>query len=257
MNMNQQSDFERFRNLSFDDFKQLAMDESLSMYQKIGFPDSYRSGKEQAIFRDIESKLNLSKAERKDRVLIDIGPGCTELPMMILNACQQFSIKAVLVDSKEMLDQLPSADYIEKHEGYFPNDVPDLVRKYQNSVDYIIGYSIFHYVFYNTCIFRFLDMAVSLLKPEGILLIGDIPNISKRKRFFSTETGIRYHQDFTKSNTLPEVGHLQLEPTHIDDGVLMGIVQRYRNFGFEAYLLPQSDELPMANRREDLLIKKI
>ena len=89
------------------------------------------------------------------------------------------------------------------------------------------------------------------------MLIGDIPNITKRKRFFSTEAGIAFHKNFTKTDTLPELNHLQLEPNNIDDGVLMGIVQRYRNFGFEAYLLPQPPTLPFHNRREDLVIHKI
>lgn len=255
--MENKSDFERFKNLTFDDFKKLAKDDSLSQYQKIGFPDAYREHKEKLIFEDILTKLNFQTADKsKGGVLLDIGPGCSELPKMIINHCNEFDFKILLVDSKEMLDQLPSQNFITKYEGYFPSDVADLVNQYQGKVDYIIGYSIFHYVFYNTCIFKFLDTALSLLKPSGTLLIGDIPNITKRKRFFSTEAGIDFHQNFTQTNTSPEVNHLQLEPTCIDDGVLMGIMQRYRNFGFEAYLLPQPLSLPFHNRREDLVIHK-
>lgn len=255
--MSQQSDFERFKNLTFEDFKNLAQDESLSIYQKIGFPDKYRAGKEESIFIDIVQKLNIDVQDSAGKTLLDIGPGCSELPLMLIDFCRNAQIKTFLVDSKEMLDQLPSGDDVVKVEGYFPDNVPDFIEQNQNQIDYIVGYSIFHYVFYNTCIFKFLDIAVSLLKPGGKLLIGDIPNISKRKRFFSTETGIAFHKNFTQSDTLPKVEHLQLEPAQIDDGVLMGIVQRYRNFGFEAYLLPQSSYLPMSNRREDLLIHKI
>jgi hypothetical protein len=256
--MEKKSDFERFKNLTFEDFKELAKDDSLSQYQKIGFPDAYRENKENIIFDDIISKLNFQTADKNSAgVLLDIGPGCSELPKMIIDHCNKFDFKILLVDSKEMLDQLPSQESITKYEGYFPNDVPDLVNQYQNKVDYIVGYSIFHYVFYNTCIFKFLDTALSLLKPGGKMLIGDIPNITKRKRFFSTETGVAFHKNFTQTDTLPDVNHLQLEPTHIDDGVLMGIMQRYRNFGFEAYLLPQPTTLPFHNRREDLVIHKI
>jgi hypothetical protein len=256
--MEKKSDFERFKNLTFEDFKDLAKDDSLSQYQKIGFPDAYRENKENIIFNDIINKLNFQSANgNNEGVLLDIGPGCSELPKMIIDHCNGLNFKILLVDSKEMLDQLPSQESITKYEGYFPNDVAGLVNQYQNKIDYIVGYSIFHYVFYNTCIFRFLDTALSLLKPGGKMLIGDIPNISKRKRFFSTDTGIAFHKNFTKTDTMPEVNHLQLEPTHIDDGVLMGIMQRYRNFGFEAYLLPQPSTLPFYNRREDLVIHKI
>lgn len=255
--MPEKSEFSRFQNLTFEDFKSLAKDDSLSKYQKIGFPDSYRSGKEKDIFLDIIGKLGLDLTSKKNGIFLDIGPGCSELPMMIVDACRATACELLLVDSTEMLEQLPSGDSILKFPGYFPNDVPGLINDYQGKIDYIVGYSIFHYVFYNTCIFRFLDTAVSLLKPGGRLLVGDIPNISKRKRFFSTDTGIKFHQEFTKTDTLPDVQHLQLEPTHIDDGVLMGIIQRYRNFGYNAFLLPQPDHLPLSNRREDLLICKI
>ncbi|OOG71461.1 class I SAM-dependent methyltransferase [Algoriphagus sp. A40] len=256
--MEKKSDFEKFKNLTFEDFKKMANDDSLSQYQKIGFPDAYRENKENIIFDDIINKLNFQTADINSAgVLLDIGPGCSELPKMIIDHCNKFNFKILLVDSKEMLDQLPSQESITKFEGYFPNDVPDLVNQFHHKVDYIVGYSIFHYVFYNTCIYKFLDAALSLLKPGGIMLIGDIPNITKRKRFFSTDKGIAFHKNFTQTDTLPEIDHLQLEPTHIDDGVLMGIMQRYRNFGFEAYLLPQPATLPFHNRREDLVIHKI
>lgn len=253
--MDNKSEFERFKNLSFDDFKKLAADNTLSIYQKIGFPDEYRKGKESDIFNDISHKLELTNVSEK--VLLDIGPGCSELPLMILNFCNQNKFTTLLVDSKEMLDQLPDANNIKKYEGYFPDDVSLLINEFQNKVDYIIGYSIFHYVFYNTCIFKFIDSALSLLKPGGKLFLGDIPNVSKRKRFFSTDTGIAFHKNFTGTDTLPEINNLQLEPNQVDDGVLMGILQRYRGFGYEVYILPQNSKLPMYNRREDLLICKI
>jgi cyclopropane fatty-acyl-phospholipid synthase-like methyltransferase len=254
MNEQFQKDFERFKNLSYEDFKKLAQDTSLSVYQKIGFPDEYRKEKEKLIFNDIVAKLDMKN--QKDKVLLDIGSGCSDLAHYIMELSKDQNLKLLLVDSQEMLDLLPEQVNSEKHYGYFPDQTEDLVNQYMGKVDYIVCYSIFHYVFYNTCIFRFLDTAVSMLRPGGKLLIGDIPNISKRKRFFSTETGVKYHQAFTGTNTIPEVHHLTIEPTQMDDGVIFGILQRYRNFGLETYLLPQPEDLPMWNRREDILIKK-
>lgn len=252
------SEFEKFKNLSFEDFKNLANENSLSKYQKIGFPDSYRQDKEEYIFLDIITKLGINEAQIKpDSILLDVGPGCSDLPFKILDLCKRSNFKAILVDSEEMLNHLPKEPFIEKYLGYFPNDVPDLINKYQNKVDYIICYSIFHYVFYNTCIFKFIDVAISLLKPGGKLFIGDIPNISKRKRFFSTEAGIAFHREFTKTDSLPEVKHYDIEPNQIDDAVIFSIIQRYRGYGLEAYVLPQSSSLPMYNRREDILIHKL
>ena len=46
------------------------------------------------------------------------------------------------------------------------------------------------------------------------------------------------------------------EPGKIDDGVVLGILARCRAAGFDAYVLPQPPELPMANRREDVLVQR-
>ena len=57
---------EKFQNpYRFEDFKQLASDASLSKYEKIGFPDSYRAGKEEAIFTDIISKLQIRNGQEQ------------------------------------------------------------------------------------------------------------------------------------------------------------------------------------------------
>jgi len=99
-----------------------------------------------------------------------------------------------------------------------------------------------------------LDASLALLAPGGQFLIGDIPNISKRKRFFSSETGRRFHQSFMNTTDIPEVIFNQIEHDQIDDAVVMALLQRARAQGFDAYVLPQPSTLPMANRREDILI---
>jgi SAM-dependent methyltransferase len=243
-----------FSKLTFDDFRKLATSDELNKYEKIGFPDSYRRDKEEHIFRDILAKLELSDTIFA-KTILDIGPGCSDLPMFIVDYCKKQNHKLLLADSKEMLDQLPAESFIEKFDGYFP-EINDLVENYKGKVDYIICYSVFHYVFYQSSHEKFIDVALSLLKPGGKFLIADIPNVSKRKRFFSSEAGIAFHKRYTKTDTLPEVTHAIPEPEQIDDGVIFGIMQRYRNFGFETYLLSQSEMLPMNNRREDILICK-
>jgi hypothetical protein len=54
-------------------------------------------------------------------------------------------------------------------------------------------------------------------------------------------------------DSLPDLGSAD-EPAKIDDAVVLEILQRARDKGFDAYVVPQSDDLPMANRREDILI---
>jgi hypothetical protein len=175
---------------------------------------------------------------------------------MMIDWCRERDHRLILVDSDEMLAHLPTAPFITKFSGRYPDQCKALFDSYRGKVDAIVCYSVLHYIFIETNLFDFLDHSVSLLAPGGEMLIGDIPNQSKRKRFFSSENGIRFHQKFTGTKEIPEVDFTAVETGKIDDSVLIGLVLRARAAGCDAYLLPQPRELPMANRREDLLIRK-
>lgn len=242
---------ERFRNLSFDDFRRRACDPTLSPSEKIGFPDTFRACRSERILVDIESKLPALKLSGKR--ILDIGPGCGELAGAIINRCEERQHELVLVDSKEMLDQIPDRAGVVRWAGRFPEDVRDLSL---GTFDAILCYSVIQYVFAEGNIFAFLDHALSLLADGGRLLIGDVPNVSMRKRFLSSANGVRFHQAYMQTDESPVVEHLCLEEEQIDDGVLAGLVARCRGFGYHAWMVPQASDLPMANRREDLLIEK-
>src|SRR6266480_1948908 len=242
----------RFAELTFDDFRRLATDPSLSRYEKIGFPDEYREGYEPAIFADIEAKLP-PLSGRRQQVVLDIGPGCSELPAMVRRRCEENAHTLLLVDSEEMLAHHPDGERVRKFSGRFP-DCPGLLAEYAGGVDAILAYSVLHYVFPSASVHAFLDEAMRLLAHGGHMLIGDIPNVSKRRRFFSSPAGREFHRTFTGSDEPPEVAFNGLEPERIDDAVLLGLVARARAAGYDAYLVPQADELPMANRREDLVV---
>lgn len=238
----------------FEDFKRLARDESLSPYEKIGFPNSYREGKETLIFQDIVAKLpNLGKS---NQTIIDIGAGCSGPAFMMIEWCRDHGHKLVLVDSREMLNHLPDAPFLEKIAGMYPEETAPLLEGYQGRANAIVCYSVLHYIFVETNLFDFLDHSLSLLADGGEMLIGDIPNQSKRKRFFSSENGVKFHQAFTGTQERPDVDQTSIEHGKIDDSVLIGLVMRARAAGFDGYLVPQPDALPMANRREDVLIRK-
>lgn len=245
-------DAKRFAELSFDDFRRMAQDGSLSSHEKIGFPDSYREGYEQSIFADIVRKVPALSSQRK--VILDIGPGCSGLARMLVDRCRAAQHQLILVDSQEMLDHTADEPFIHKLPAFYP-DCAALFERYRGAVDGIVVYSVFHYMFVEANIWTVLDRSLSLLNHGGALLFGDIPNISKRKRFFSSTTGVSFHQAFTgRPGDVPHVEWNRIEQDKIDDSVLLGLVTRARLAGYEAYIVPQDPTLPMANRREDLLI---
>jgi 2-polyprenyl-3-methyl-5-hydroxy-6-metoxy-1,4-benzoquinol methylase len=243
----------RLSRVTFEDFKQMALDNALSNSEKIGFPNSYRQDYTQEIFADILTKLPC--LSEMNKVILDIGCGCSELAMATIQFCQQQQHRLLLVDSQEMLSLLPDERFIEKIYCKFPEN-QQIFNKYWNSVDAIIVYSVLQHVVLEDNLFNFIDKALELLNSGGMLLLGDIPNISKRKRFFSSPKGIKTHQEFIGKNEVPEIDIFHIEHEKIDDSILMAILQRYRNFGFETYLIPQYRTLPMATRREDILIVK-
>jgi len=241
------------KKVGYKDFEDFANNPNLTKYEKIGFPNSYREGKDEAIFQDILSKIPL--LHQKKLKIVDIGIGCSDLADFIVAWCKTHEHELFAVDSAAMLQHLPNEPFIHKIAGYYPDTFAALQDEI-GKIDVIICYSVFHYVFSEGNIYEFLDKTVSLMKDGGsYCLIGDIPNESKRRRFFSTPTGLHYHQEFMQTNTMPEI--MEFPPLgKIDDGVLLGIVQRYRNIGYEAFILPQSASLPLYNRREDILIQK-
>jgi 2-polyprenyl-3-methyl-5-hydroxy-6-metoxy-1,4-benzoquinol methylase len=244
-------DISRFSKLTYDDFKRLATDESLSPYQRIGFPDAYRAGYEPAIVQDIIAKV--PPLNEKGGVVIDIGCGCTDVPRLLAEHCQRQGHELVFIDSEEMLNLVPGGTHVKKVAGKFPA-MPALLDEYRGRATAVVTYSVLHYVFEGEDLFGFLDAACSLLAPGGHLLVGDVPNVSKRRRFFAAETGAAFHKAFMETEEPPVVEPFALEPARIDDGVVFGILLRYRSAGFDAYVVPQSRTLPMQNRREDLLI---
>ena len=244
-------DHGRFAGLTFEDFRRMAGDDTLSPYEKIGFPDEYRAGAEAAILRDIAGKLGLERGH--GRTVLDIGPGCSELPRMISALCGGREHRLLLVDSPEMLSQLPDEPHVTKLAGRYP-DIPELFAEHRGSVDAVLAYSVVQYVFAEGNIWAFLDRSLELLAPGGAMLVGDIPNVSKRKRFFASATGIAHHKRFTGEDAPPPVDFNALDPGLIDDAVVLGLLARARAAGFDAHVVPQAEELPMANRREDVLI---
>lgn len=245
--------YKQFENLSYEDFRRRAKDDTLTLHEKVGFPNSYREGKEELIFEDILYKLPLLQTYNK--TVIEVGPGCSRLPFMLIEICEANNHELIFVDSPEMLEQLPDKPFIKKVDGFYPR-CEGLFLEYRKRIDVFLSYSVFQMIFIESNIWEAFDRSLELLAPGGEMLIGDIPNVSKRKRFFTSQQGIRFHQDFTGTEEIPEVSFNTVELGKIDDGVLIGLLARGRNQGFDVYLVPQNDQLPMSNRREDVLIKK-
>lgn len=245
---------QRFAGLTYDDFRTLATNPRLSQFEKIGFPDAFREGHEPAIFSDIRKKLAILDTERA--VVLDVGPGCSQLPHLLIEHCAAHHHKLVLMDSTEMLDQLPDKPHITKVAGRFPQHSNALRDPLPDGVDAIVVYSVLQHVFQDANPFLFLDSLLTLLRPGGELLLGDIPNVSKLNRFLSSDAGVVSHKEYMRTDQPPTVAFNRIEDGRITDAVVISLVERARSAGFDAYVLPQPAALPMSNRREDIYIRR-
>jgi SAM-dependent methyltransferase len=242
-----------YARLTFNDFKKRASNPGLSKYEKIGFPDDYRKNIEINIFEDLNKKLNLN---RENISIADIGCGCSDLAQLICDNSKKFHQTLIMVDSQEMLNLIPSGDNIKKVNGNFPDCFKE-IQNIKTKLDIVIAYSVLQITLFEANPFNFIDKALELLKPGGVFLIGDLPNNSKRNRFFLSEKGMETHKNYCGNSPkpLPIVNFPETYET-IDDSIILAILMRYRALGFETYLLPQPENLPMSNRREDILIVK-
>lgn len=255
MNREEREQAKAFSKLDYEGFRNLATRTDLSRYQRIGFPDSFRAGRETDILADIRAKLPLFDAAEGLEIL-DIGPGCSDLPNLIIDHCRGKNNRITLVDSPEMLSGLPDGADIRKIAGPFPQCAASL-QAYHEKIDIIICYSVIHYVFLEGQIFAFLDAALKLLRPGGgMMIIGDVPNASMRRRFLASAAGIAFHRDYTGTDTLPDPGFNHFAEGEMDDAVIISLIARARAAGVDSWIVPQPSHLPMANRREDLIFRR-
>lgn len=244
---------QKVERITFEQFRDMARDSSLSRHEKIGFPNDYREKYTTAIFKDICNKL--PALEETHKKIADIGCGCDALALNMIECAEVHEHELYLLDSSEMLGLLPDSLAASKIPGQFPKD-ESFLKKHQNGFDAVLVYSVMQHVILEDNPFTFIDRAIELLTPGGRLLLGDLPNRTKRKRFFLSPEGIRTHQAYTNSEEIPKVDMTELETEKLDDSILFSILIRYRMAGMETYLMPQNVDCPMANRREDIIIEK-
>lgn len=250
--MDEEKKRELLRDFSYEKFRRLAAEPALSPNERVGFFDHLREGQEEGILADILGKMPPLHQPRA--AVADIGCGSSALVERLIEHCGHQQQTLLLVDSPEMLSHLPNPEHVHKLPGCFPAESRDLLAQWAGRLDAVIAYSVLQVVFTEANPITFVDQALTLLAPGGHLLIGDLPNVSKQRRFFSSDAGKRFHHEANHTEEDPVVEHLQLAHDTFDDSSLLGLLGRCREAGFDAYILPQTADLPMANRREDLLV---
>lgn len=241
--------YARFRNLDFAAFRNLARLD-IDPIEKVGFPVAYRAGREHLIVDDICAKL--IRLGDRNRIVVDIGPGCSGVALGLIEQCRSRGHSLVLIDSAEMLALLPDAPFIRKLPARYPDECRWLLDEYRGRVDALVAYSVLQYVFAEGDPIDFVQCSLTLVADGGRMLIGDVPNASKRRRFLASAEGQRFQAAGPSESGAISESHL----ARLDDAFVLNLIERCRARGFDAYVVPQDPALPMANRREDILVVK-
>lgn len=236
----------------FDFFANIS-DLNISMTEKAGRYKNMKD-KEVNIFGEIEQKLNLSNRTN----ILDIGCGCGILAKRIIDFAQQENINLSLNDSSNIINHLKEEVLDSKNIKFIKGRFPDILIEKNSIFDAIILYSVIHYVEKDKLL-DFIDSALKMLQPGGSLLIGDIPNIDKKNRFNNSTFGKSFNMRWKKNQELCYISHNypSLDLNYFNDSLIFSIINHIRTKKcFDAYILPQSPNLPFGYIREDILISK-
>jgi SAM-dependent methyltransferase len=209
---------------------------------------------ERRIVADVETKLRIEP--HHSLLEIGCGPGNLLIPLSFKAG------RAVGLDHPKVVAQA-SRRFTDDSVEWVGAEFPDAAIS--GPFDRILIYSVVHYLPSWEAVLRFADAAVDLLAPHGRLLIGDLPNTDRKRRFQNSDDGRRFDAAWRAAMAnAPASDPAAPRPFDgldaiggFDDRSLLDLVARYRARGHHAYLLPQLGDLPFGHTREDILIERL
>lgn len=209
-----------------------------------------QAGAEKLIPADVATKLGLLP----HHTLLEIGCG----PGALLGPLALRVTHVTGVDHPDVLAiarQHCSADNITLVAGRFPE------VSLEGTFDRILVYSVLHYMPDLVSVEQFIHEALKYLKPQGRILLGDLPNTDTMRRFRTSEWGKKFEENWKEcmkgelTNGDPFDIFSHIFSVSFSDEILLRLMSKYRQAGYNAYILLQSPKLPYGYTREDMLIQ--
>lgn len=230
----------------FDGYGKFALDEVTPLVQNGRY--IIQEYAEKRIFLDVVEKLKPFPSDRLLDIGCGLGAGLIPLSALVGKAigCDHPNVIRRL---RRMID-LP---HIELAEG----DFLDVV--FEERFTKIICYSVLPCLPSRQTLYAFIDKALSLLELNGRMLLGDLVNSDRKARFASSARGEAFQKQWDMD--MHQVGPVKpggdfgySVATEMDDRFILDIVSYIRARGFDAFLVPQMQDLPFGNTREDILV---
>jgi len=130
---------------------------------------------------------------------------------------------------------------------------------FDTSFDKVIAYSVLHTLYDQTEVFDLVIKLLSVLKPNGICLLGDIPNTDRKARFMNSRRGQAFQKAWEEqqqnSDGAESLNSLKVASAlTVNDGFVMELIHFIRAKGYDTSWLVQPGHLPFGNTREDIII---
>lgn len=208
---------------------------------------------EEMILEDIWKKIS----QKSNQDVLDLGCGCGPLANLIVERCILSAHSLTMMDQATVISEIVSSNQnsnqINLVEGIFPYESKLLGNQ---KFDSIILYGVIHYA---TDPINFIYSLIEFLKPGGHLLIADIPNLDKKRRFLLTNHGMQIDKEY-RSTFKPNdnvMARVEVKPPiEFNDIFVTTLLGLIRAKGCESFLLPQPVGLPFCFTRDDLLVVK-
>lgn len=197
---------------------------------------------ERRIAPDVARKLRLSKTD----TLMDIGCG----PGLVTRMVARRVRRVVALDHPNTIRHLRR-----KVQGLNISLIAGefLATTVSRKFDKVLIYSVVQYLASRSEALAFIDKAADLLKPGGMMLVGDLPNVDMRRRFNESPAGKRFNKIWQRNRGAAPIIEDD-EKYSIDDTFVVEVLLHFRSKGFQAWVMAQTSGLPFAFTREDLLL---
>jgi len=213
------------------------------------------------IWNDIQNKLFMESNKK----VLEIGCGYGELTETMLEGYNKYNQIVTMLDIESVITAIKTNfskhlnEKIELVNGIFPYET-ELDDSHLNSFDYIIVYSVIHYTDEPK---NFVLKCLDYLAPGGKLLIADLPNSNKRGRFLASQFGRKFEANWKKVE-LTDIPEYKTHHEYVDSGLhntpqisdefVLWAMTRFRESGYDVFMLPQNKSLPYHYTREDMLL---
>lgn len=230
---------------SYDNYEDIS--NKIECHTQIAGRYSIQKEEEKRIVFDVIEKLKIQTSDN----LLEVGCGTGNVLIPLSFATKN----SVGIDNKNAINKLINRAKLDNLKGVIGNFL-EFDTSNLGKFEKVLIYSVLHCLSDKETVYSFVDKALKLLNNNGMMLLGDIPNISLKERFLNSNSGKEFSKCWEKrmENNKTNISFEPFNAIAFDDNSIFELMQHIKNQGYKAYLLPQPSNLPFGHTREDILV---